>query len=302
MQSDILVVDDSKAIHTLIKALLADEPVNIHSAMDATFGLTLAASLHPDLILLDVDMPGADGFDACRQLKANHETAGIPIIFLTALSTVDEKVRGLELGAMDYITKPFSVAELQARVRGSLRTSHLIHLLEAKAMIDPLTGLGNRAMFDQRLAAEVALRTRFNNNPLSFILVDIDHFKTVNDNYGHPFGDHVLQKIAEIILAICRIEDVACRFGGEEFVIITPHTNEADAATLAERMRVAVAGTQFVQQGKTFSLTSSFGVAEAGDAYDRTMLKRADDAMYSSKQNGRNRVSAASQSSQAVAA
>jgi diguanylate cyclase (GGDEF)-like protein len=301
MQRQILVIDDSKPIHTLIKALLVDDPVDIHSATDAAYGLVLAASVHPDLILLDVDMPGTNGFDACRQLKANPETANIPVIFLTALSSVEEKVRGLELGAVDYITKPFNAAELHVRVRGSLRTSHLIHLLEAKAMIDSLTGLGNRAMFDQRLAAEIALRIRF-KSPLTCILIDVDNFKTINDNYGHPFGDHVLQKIAGVISEIGRTEDVACRYGGEEFVIITPHTNATDAAMLAERMRAAIAAIQFVQQGNSFTITSSFGVAEAGDTYDRTMLKRADDAMYCSKQNGRNRVSVAPQISQTAAA
>ena len=301
MQRQILVIDDSKPIHALIKALLVDDPVDIHSATDAAYGMVLAASVHPDLILLDVDMPATDGFDACRQLKANPETADIPVIFLTALSSVEEKVRGLELGAVDYITKPFNAAELHVRVRGSLRTSHLIHLLEAKAMIDSLTGLGNRAMFDQRLAAEIALRIRF-NNPLACILIDVDNFKTINDNYGHPFGDHALQKIAGVISEICRAEDVACRYGGEEFAIITPHTNAVDAAMLADRMRIAIAAIPFVQHGSSFTITSSCGVAEAGATYDRTMLKRADDAMYHSKQKGRNRVSVAAQISQSAAA
>jgi diguanylate cyclase (GGDEF)-like protein len=299
MNRQILVIDDSKPIHSLVTALLADDPVDIHSATDAPYGLVLAASLHPDLILLDVDLPGMNGFDVCRQLKANFETADLPVIFLTAMSSVEEKVRGLELGAADYITKPFNLAELHLRVRGSLRTSHLIHLLEAKALIDSLTGLGNRGMFDQRLAAEVALRIRF-NNPLSCVLLDVDNFKAINDNYGHPFGDYALQKIAGVISAICRIEDVACRYGGEEFAVIAPRTNAIDAAKLAERMRAAIAAIEFVQKGFTFKITSSFGVAEAGVSYDRTMLKRADDAMYCSKQNGRNRVSVASPALQAA--
>jgi diguanylate cyclase (GGDEF)-like protein len=299
MQSQILVIDDSKPIHTFVKALLADEPVDIHSATDATYGLVLAASVHPDLVLLDIDMPGMNGFDVCRQLKANRETADIPVIFLTAMTSIEEKVRGLKLGAVDYITKPFSSAELQVRIKGPLRTGHLIHSLEEKARIDPLTGLGNRGMFDQRLTAEVALRLRF-NNPLSCIFFDVDHFKAINDTYGHPFGDQVLQKIAGVVSGICRTEDVACRYGGEEFAVITPHTNAIDAALLAERMRVAIASIQFEQAGTSFSITSSFGVAEAEAPYDRSMAKRADDAMYCSKQNGRNRVSVAPRAPQAA--
>ena len=292
MHQDILLIDDSKPIHPLVASLLADEPVTIHSAFDAKSGLILAASLRPDLILLDVEMPEVDGYETCRRLKADAATVNLPILFLTARATTEEKVRGLNLGAIDYVTKPFKLSELLSRVRAALRTSHLIRLLEEKALIDPLTGLGNRAMYDERLAAEVGLRIR-SGTALSCIVLDVDHFKDVNDKYGHPFGDQVLSKIADTVSNICRVEDVACRHGGEEFVILTPQTSAGHAALLAERMRDAIAKIPFSRKGESIAVTCSFGVAEAAGTYDRLMLERADQALYQSKEGGRNRVSIA---------
>jgi diguanylate cyclase (GGDEF)-like protein len=309
MHQDILLIDDSKQIHTLVTSLLAEEPVTIHSAFAMETGLVLASSMRPDLILLDVEMPNADGFETCRRLKANPATANFPIIFLTARTTTEEKVRGLNLGAIDYVTKPFKLSELLSRVRAGLRTSELIHLLEERALIDPLTGLGNRAMFDERFAAEVGLRIR-TGTPLSCIALDVDHFKLVNDNHGHPFGDHVLRQIAETLTKICRVEDVACRHGGEEFVVLAPQTSAAHAGLLAERMRVAIAKIPFTAkdplsgQEELVTVTCSFGVADAVGTYDRSMLERADQALYQSKEQGRNRVSIAATQpmAQAIAA
>jgi len=292
MHQEILVIDDSKNVHTLVSSLLGDEPVTIHSAFAGEAGLILAASLRPELILLDVEMPGMDGYETCRRLKANPVTASLPVLFLTARSSTEEKVRGLNLGAVDYVAKPFKLSELLSRVRAALRTSHLIRLLEEKALIDPLTGLGNRAMFDERLGAEVGLRIR-SGSPLSCIALDVDHFKGVNDKHGHPFGDQVLSKIGEVLTEMCRVEDVACRHGGEEFVVLLPQTSADNAALLAERMRVAIERISLPRQGKTVTVTCSFGVAEAAGVYDRMMLERADQALYQSKKEGRNRVSIA---------
>ncbi len=300
MNQQLLIIDDSPQIHPLIRTILAEEPVDIQSATDPNYGLTLAASMHPDLILLDVEMPGMTGFEACRKLKENPETADVPVIFLTSVSEVKKKVEGFSVGAVDYVTKPFNPTELKARVNASLRTENHIRSLEEKALIDPLTGLGNRAMFMHRFEAEVASRIRFNND-LSVILMDIDHFKDINDTYGHLIGDRVLQRVGKIIADLCRTEDVACRFGGEEFVIIAPHTTAEDAEILAERIREIIANTRFTPEGfksspmleECIRLSASFGVAEAGDLYDRSMLKRADEAMYRSKQEGRNRVTIA---------
>jgi len=299
MQQQILLIDDSKQIHTLVTSLLGDEPVVIHSAFDAPYGLSLATSLRPDLILLDVEMPGMDGFEACRRLKADPATATIPIVFLTARAGTEEIVQGLNLGASDYVGKPFKLSELISRVRAALRTSRLIRLLEEEALVDILTGLGNRAMFDERFAAEVGVRTG-TGNPLSCIVLEVDQFNHINETYGRPFGDYVMGEVGGALLEICRPEDVACRLEGEKFVVLTPNTAVDDAVAIAERMRVAVANIPFTRQDKAISVTCSFGVAQALDIYDRSLLERADRALGRSSNGGCNRVLAdATQSPQA---
>jgi diguanylate cyclase (GGDEF)-like protein len=303
MRQQILVIDDSKHIHALVKALLAEEPVDIHSATDPNYGITLAGSMKPDLILLDIDMPGLNGFDVCRKIKADPVTAHVPIIFLTAVNSIQQKVKGLELGAIDYVTKPFHNWELWARVRSSLRTNHLVQMLEEKALLDPLTGLGNRAMYDRQMEAEIASRIRFGTQ-LTCIVMDVDHFKEINDTWGHPFGDNVLQRVSSMVTTACRTGDIPCRYGGDEFVIISPRTVAADAVLLARRIQEGVAKTEFKRDGQTIPITVSIGVADAGDLYDRSMFQRADDALYCSKEKGGNSVTMTSspQAAKSVAA
>lgn len=282
MRQTILIIDDSPSIHALAKALLAEEPVDIHSALDADFGLEQAESLLPDLILLDVDMPRTDGFEACRRLKANRATADLPVIFLTSHSATDEKVRGLELGAMDYVAKPFNRSELWARVRSALRVSHLVKLLEGRALLDPLTGLGNRAMFERQMAAEVSLRGH-HGTPLSCILIEVDHLDVINDQYGQACGDRVLQKVSEIVVSHCRPEEVACRYGGTKFVVIVTHATAQEALGVAGRMRDAVRSAEFVFQGVPVRVTASFAVTDADDLRDHSMVDRAEGALLQAK-------------------
>ncbi len=292
MHQQVLLIDDSKQIHALVSSLLGDEPITIHSAFDAQFGIVQAASLRPDLILLDVEMPGVDGYETCRRLKADAVTASLPIVFLTARATTEEMVQGLNLGANDYVAKPFKLSELLSRVRAALRTSHLIRLLEDKALIDSLTGLGNRAMFDKRLAAEVSLRIR-SGNPLACIVLDVDQFRVVNDTYGQPVGDQMLTRIGETLSEMCRAEDVACRDGGQKYIILAPQTTASQAAEFAEQMRVAIEKIPFSRQGTPITVTCSFGISEARDIYDRSILERAEEALNQSKKQGRNCVSIA---------
>jgi diguanylate cyclase (GGDEF)-like protein len=289
MQQQILLIDDSKQIHSLVTSLLGEEPVQISSAFDAQYGLTLAASLRPDLILLDVEMPGINGHEACRRLKADPATATIPIIFLTARASTDEVVRGLNLGAIDYVTKPFKLSEMLSRVRAALRTSRLIRLLEEEAMIDSMTGLGNRAMFDERFEAEVALRIK-SGNPLSCIALDVDQFKFINETYGRSFGDYVLSEIGAALTDTCRVEDIICHLEGERFAAILPYSLVDEAAELAEQMRVAIADIPFSKEEKSFSVTASFGVSRALHTYDRSLLERAHWMANRSKHGGGNRV------------
>jgi diguanylate cyclase (GGDEF)-like protein len=301
MNQQILVIDDSPAIHPLIKAILADEPVDIHTATDPEYGLVLAASIRPDLILLDVDMPGMDGFVACERLKADLTTAVCTIIFLSSHASMADKVHGFGLGAIDYVSKPFVGAELLARVRASLRTSRVVRMLGAKATIDPLTGLGNSAMFVQRIEAEIALRSRI-GNPLSIILMDVDQFKEIDEAHGHNVGFQILQSIGKIVGELCRKEDVACRIEGDQFAIIMPHTPSADAVVFAERIRGALANVRITSAGvesaaptdECIRVTGSFVVADAVGPHDRSLLERAKDAMSRAKTGGRDRVLTAS--------
>jgi diguanylate cyclase (GGDEF)-like protein len=176
-----------------------------------------------------------------------------------------------------------------------------VQLLEEKALLDPLTGLGNRAMYDRQMDAEIALRIRF-GTPLSCIVMDVDQFKEINDTWGHPFGDGVLRSVGDVITKACRTGDVPCRYGGDEFVIISPRTSAADAVLLARRIQEGVAKTEFRRDGQAIPVTASVGVADAGDLYDRSMFQRADDAMYCSKEKGGNRVTMTSGAASAQSA
>lgn len=195
MSDRILIIDDSPEIQAIAKVRLAKENYAVHCANDGVSGIVLARELRPDLILLDVDMPHRDGFAVCTDLKMDPETRDIPVIFLSGVATTEDKIRGLDLGATDYISKPFDPAELLARVRSTLRTQYLVKLLAEKAMIDGLTGLWNRSYLDVRIAAELSAARR-NETPLACIMADVDNFKKLNDTYGHHFGDEVLRELA----------------------------------------------------------------------------------------------------------
>jgi diguanylate cyclase (GGDEF)-like protein len=293
MSQKVLVVDDSEEIHDLLRARLQAEPIDLRFAADGGTGLALASEWGPDLILLDVDMPDPDGFEVCRRLKADPRTMPIPVVFLTGATSPAEKIRGLDLGAADYVTKPFDAAELRARVRATLRTKYLMDLLAHKAMIDGLTGLWNRTYFESRLSSELA-HTRRTGRPLSCVMLDVDHFKRVNDRYGHPFGDEVLRAVGRLLAETCRQEDVACRYGGEEFAILTPGVAAEGAAELAERVRTGVAALALPHRDGPVRVTCSLGVSDLRHTPPPTIVELADRALYEAKQSGRNRVAVAS--------
>jgi diguanylate cyclase (GGDEF)-like protein len=285
----VLAIDDSEAIHALLRARLVSEPIELYHAAGGEEGLRCAAELLPDLILLDVDMPAPDGFEVCRRLKSQSRTQSILIVFLSGATSTEEKIKGLELGATDYITKPFDAAELRARVRVSLRTKYLLDLLARKAMIDGLTGLWNRTYFETRLSSELSLARRA-GQPLACAMIDLDHFKQINDRFGHPFGDEVLRLIGQLLGETCRSEDVVCRYGGEEFVILAPNTVASAAVELAERVRGAVESFPFTFRGKPVKVTCSAGVADLQKSPPPSILEQADAALYQAKHGGRNRV------------
>jgi two-component system, cell cycle response regulator len=294
MVQKVLIIDDSKTIHAVVKSKLSREPIEFHSALNGTVGLQLAAALQPDLILLDIELPDLNGFEVCRLLKADPATMIIPIIFLTGASSTEEKIKGLHLGAVDYVTKPFDVAELLARVGASLRTKFLLDLLSKKAMIDGLTGLWNRSYLDQRLHAEVSLSAR-TGQPFSCIMADVDHFKAINDTYGHAFGDLALRATSQVFAENSRAEDIVCRYGGEEFAILLPGVGVVGGAAFAERLRDRISQLSLPHGGGVVRLTCSFGVAEMSkDTFAGVSpIQLADQALYQAKRTGRNRVVAA---------
>lgn len=302
----VVVIDDCEQVRKLIKARLKEERVDLHFAEGGNAGLALVRQLVPDLVLLDVDMPDLNGLEVIRQLKSDPLTHHVPVIFLTGESTPEAKVQGFDLGAVDYVTKPFEPAELRARVRSSLRTKYLMDLLSQKAMIDGLTGLWNRAYFNERLEQMVQLSRRHRGGDattdvggtrgggMSLVLFDVDHFKRINDTHGHPFGDEVLRTVARTAVTRCRTSDVVCRYGGEEFAVLCPETDISGAARLAEALRLGVKDMGLRHAGGPVPVTSSFGVVEHdGQMRAEELLSRADGALYEAKHGGRDRVVAA---------
>ncbi len=278
MNKQVLVVDDSPDIHPLVVALLGEEPVDVQSATDPVYGLTLATSNRPDLILLDVDMPGMDGYEFCRRLKADAAMAAVPVVFLTSRGNTEQKVRGLHLGAVDYVTKPFSPGELLARVRSALRTQSVITDLESRSLTDALTGLGNRRMFDARLRAAVSERVR-SPRPLACAVIDVDGMATVNTHYGEPFGDQLLVKVADAIKASFRTEDVTSRLRNDEFAVLMPDTTVEDAVALATAFKGRLARVALSHRGGTVPVTCGIGIAGGLEPHDLTLLQRACDAL-----------------------
>lgn len=288
----ILAVDDSELMHRLLRTRLQLEQVEIHCALTGEQGLRMAAELQPEVMLLDIDLEGIDGFEVLQRLKEDPRTRDIAVIFISASCETMDRVRCLDLGAVDFIPKPFEMAELKARVRSAIRVQQLLRMLSQRAQLDGLTALWNRAYFDQRLAAEFG-ESRRHNRPLSLVLCDIDHFKNVNDRFGHPFGDEVLALFSTILTG-GRASDIPCRYGGEEFGVILPATMIGEAIEVAERFRRAFEEHQW-RRHPELVLTASFGVADLTSMPISTtpaeLLALADAALYAAKRGGRNRVS-----------
>ena len=286
-----LVLDGSEFIHRLLKVRLQYEKIDIHSARTFQSGLEMARTIDPDVILMDIDLGDGgsmDGFEALSELKSDAITRDIPVIFISGSTETMDRVRALELGAMDFVCKPFEVVELKARVRSALRVRSMVRMLSQKARIDGLTGLWNRSYFDARMADEVGSSGR-HGRPLSLVMCDIDHFKEINDRHGHPFGDQVLERFAQM-LGSGRTSDISCRYGGEEFAMILPDTDRKQALNAAERVRSEIERETWPGH-PGLVVTASFGVVQYHVDLDPTlMVELADQALYIAKEQGRNRV------------
>ena len=293
----ILVVDDNPDNVDLLTQYLAGLGHEVVPAYDGEEALIVAARETIDLVLLDVMMPKLSGFDVCRKLKQLHQSDFIPIVLVTVRDDTQSKLEGFAAGADDYITKPFDIEELSARVSSLLRIKNLQDELRAAnvrlaemSVTDGLTGLFNHRYLVEQLVVEVNRAKRY-RRPLAVIMLDLDHFKRVNDTYGHLFGDYVLRRVSEIFQAAVRAGDVAARYGGEEFAILVTETE--GAAKLAERIRAAVETDEFVFETLRTQIRISAGVcqAKAGKVNDgNELLRMADEALYEAKQTGRNRV------------
>ena len=294
-QPFIYVIDDTPTNIELLAGALSPDFTIKFATSGAKALEFLAKTEKPDLILLDVMMPGMDGYEVCRHLKENPTTRGIPIIFITAKNEVADQARGFSLGAVDYIPKPFELPLVIARVRTHLNLKLRTDLLEAQASFDALTGIANRRRFDESLRTEWRRAAR-NIMPLSLLMFDVDHFKPYNDHYGHGAGDDCLRHIGEALQrAELRPGDFVARYGGEEFAVILPSCHSAGARAIAERIRVVIEGLQIQHEHSSCApvVTVSIGCAtqkpaQGGDVSG--LFLAADMALYRAKQEGRNRV------------
>ncbi|HIJ86687.1 MAG TPA: diguanylate cyclase [Desulfuromonadales bacterium] len=310
----ILIVDDLPQNIMAIEAVIADEGFDVITASSGNDALRLSLKHDFALLLLDVQMPGMNGFEVARLIRSNPKTHHFPIIFVTAgIKDLLDQIEGYETGAVDYLIKPFEPIILRSKLQVFRELylqrkvierfyTNLEQLIEERtselkeanktisllAATDELTSLFNRRYFNECLHGAVSAARR-HTYPLAMIMIDLDHFKSVNDTYGHSAGDLILKTFSDLLRDIIRTEDVAARWGGEEFIVLLPHTASEAAAALAERIRTA-----FEKQtvgAKAINLSASFGVVQLQESDDADILiRRADTALYQAKNAGRNRV------------
>jgi len=296
-RATILIVDDEISNIEIMNAVLEDD-YEVCFSTSGEQALETARTTLPDLVLLDVLMPGIDGFEVCRQLKADPLLADIPVIFTTGLGDTADEMRGLSLGAIDYVTKPIQPAILRARVGNHVELKRLRDQLASMAVTDALTGLSNRRQLEKALHTETARLAR-TGDWLSVIMIDIDFFKQFNDTYGHPAGDLCISMVASALTrAVKRASDISARYGGEEFACILPGADPHGAELVAQEIKLQVQSLNIPHERSQISpfITVSIGVASArclpGMAADQ-WIGHADRQLYQSKHGGRNRITVA---------
>ncbi len=302
--SSVLIVDDNSKNLQVLADILGGEHYKVALAKDGGKALTFVRKRRPDLILLDIMMPHLDGFEVCKQLKADTETRDIPVIFISALTDTQDKLRGFRAGGVDYVTKPFQKEEVLARVKThlelkrsqeALKTAYFkLHKayeeLEIAARTDSLTQLSNRRDMMDKIKYEKK-KTDRSSKPFALILADIDNFKNFNDQYGHDCGDYVLVTVSEIIRNRVRRQDTAARWGGEEFLLLLPETEVEGAKTLAASIQQALAEQTMRYDQDQFQVTLTLGISicHGGTDIDHC-IKAADEALYDGKRAGKNRI------------
>ena len=292
----VLIVDDQPSnVQALAKLIKEEARVQVANNGEKALAIATGNS-PPDLILLDIEMPDLDGYEVCRRLKEDTSSGDTPVIFVTARDSASDEEKGLLLGAVDYIAKPFHPPIVRARVRTHLELKRKTAMLEAVAWIDGLTDIPNRRYFDEVLAKEDR-RLQREGLSLAVIMMDVDNFKAFNDHYGHGAGDACLQRVAQAVKGVAgRPGDLVARYGGEELVALLPGTDAPGALEVAERFRKAVADLAIPHADSNAAevVTLSLGVAEltpdTGEAGGIQLLHQADEALYKAKTEGRNRV------------
>ncbi len=299
----LLVVDDEPINIQVMHQIFAAD-YQVFMATGGAQALAICKDNPPDLVLLDVVMPGMDGFEVCRQLKADDSTRNIPVIFVTAYNDAAQETHGLDVGAVDFITKPVNPAVVRARVKTHLTLKFQSDMMRKLVFLDGLTGVFNRRHFDQQIVVEWARSAR-NASALSVIMIDVDFFKRYNDHYGHQAGDDCLRHIAMALQsALKRPADLVARYGGEEFVCILPDTRFDNAMHMARLLEQQVRALQIPHEKSDVSpiVTVSLGVAArsepdantgdgagTADSSSAALLARADAHLYLAKSHGRGR-------------
>ncbi len=302
--SRILVVDDSKAQLDWLVEVLEREGYAVLAAADGREAIRKVRTESPDLVLLDMVLPDMSGLEVLRLIKPTDEQQFLPVIIQSSKSDIDSKVEGLRIGAHDFLVKPFAEAEILARCGAMLRIKNLQEKLreaqrklEEQSSTDALTGLKNRRFFDERLHEEFRRAQRYGDY-LALLMIDLDHFKEVNDRYGHPAGDVVLREAAALIRGAIRDPDICARYGGEEFAVILPKTHMSGALAVAERVWRELGARSYPLPGPggaqvAVNVTASMGVAfypSKDISSGELLLRFADQALYQAKRAGRNTI------------
>ncbi len=282
---NILIVDDNPSNIDFLLGLLTE--YDISAAVDGERALDQIAQEIPDLILLDVSMPGMDGYEVCSIVKSNPKTKDIPILFLSANTDAESIVKGFDVGGVDYITKPYRPREVLARVETHLKLKYLIDELERLAYEDPMTGIANRRRFFEK-ANRLYDKAKLEHYPLYLFVVDIDKFKNINDTFGHDMGDEVIRIFVEMVKKELHADDCFARFGGDEFVIMMRRINKEEALDTVKRIKKNIS-KKHKPLGVSVDFSVSIGMAEVDKSDENIdiLIKRADIGLYREKQSKR---------------
>ena len=292
-KNSLLIVDDD-ALNLMILTQILRKDYQIRASSKGAAAVRMAAKHLPDLIILDIMMPDMDGYQVFAALKTQDKTAHIPVIFITGLDNRQDEKKGLQLGAVDYISKPFDDMVIRLRVHNQIHIINQMRTIEKLSLTDQLTGIPNRRNFDDRLHVEWGRAIR-EGSPLCLLMIDVDHFKAFNDTHGHKNGDKALCLVARVLIqTLKRVTDFAARWGGEEFVAVLPNTDSSGGLIVGERIREAVEAEEMaLGDGCAAKLTVSIGInthTPTSSSSVEDFFSRADKALYKAKDSGRNRV------------